>query len=195
MGLKEKKVVLVAGMPGSGKSIVSKVARDMGFGTVCMGDVVREEVEKRGLSLTRDNISKIARELRKREGMQAIAIRVLDRILELLSKGLDLVVVDGVRGYDEVKYFKDNLGRYAKLIVLTVHASPETRFKRLCRRGREDDPRTWEEFLRRDLEELNFGIGEVIALSDILLVNEGLSIKEFRELVESVISSIINKTR
>jgi len=195
MGLEEKKVVLVAGMPGSGKSIVSKVARDMGFGTVCMGDVVREEVEKRGLSLTRDNISKIARELRKREGMQAIAIRVLDRVLELLSKGLDLVVVDGVRGYDEVKYFKDNLGRHAKLIVLTVHASPETRFKRLCRRGREDDPRTWEEFLRRDLEELNFGIGEVIALSDILLVNEGLSIKEFRELVESVISSIINKTR
>ena len=195
MGLKEKKVVLVAGMPGSGKSIISKVARDMGFGTVCMGDVVREEVEKRGLSLTRDNISKIARELRKREGMQAIAIRVLDRVLELLSKGLDLVVVDGVRGYDEVKYFKDNLRRYAKLIVLTVHASPETRFKRLCRRGREDDPRTWEEFLRRDLEELDFGIGDVIALSDILLVNEGLSIKEFRELVESVISSIINKTR
>lgn len=195
MGLEEKKVVLVAGMPGSGKSIVSKVARDMGFGTVCMGDVVREEVEKRGLSLTRDNISKIARELRKREGMQAIAIRVLDRVLELLSKGLDLVVVDGVRGYDEVKYFKDNLGRHAKLIVLTVHASPETRFKRLCRRGREDDPRTWEEFLRRDLEELDFGIGDVIALSDILLVNEGLSIKEFRELVESVISSIINKTR
>lgn len=195
MGLKEKKVVLVAGMPGSGKSIVSKVARDMGFGTVCMGDVVREEVEKRGLSLTRDNISKIARELRKREGMQAIAIRVLDRVLELLSKGLDLVVVDGVRGYDEVKYFKDNLGKHAKLIVLTVHASPETRFKRLRRRGREDDPRTWEEFLRRDLEELDFGIGDVIALSDILLVNEGLSLKEFRELVESVISSIINKTR
>ncbi|RLE65251.1 MAG: dephospho-CoA kinase, partial [Thermoprotei archaeon] len=120
---RKKKVILVTGMPGSGKSIVYDVAKKLGFGTVSMGDVVREEVKKRGLKPTRENMSRVAKELRKKEGMHAIAIRILDEVLRLLSSGIDLVVVDGIRGYEEVEYLRGNLDTHAKLLILTVHAS------------------------------------------------------------------------
>ena len=37
----EKLVVGLAGMPGSGKSLVAETAMKMGFGIVVMGDVIR----------------------------------------------------------------------------------------------------------------------------------------------------------
>lgn len=39
--------ILVAGMPGSGKSIVAEAARELGLPVYTMGDVVREEALKR----------------------------------------------------------------------------------------------------------------------------------------------------
>ena len=47
-----------------------------------------------------------------------------------------------------------------------------SRFERIKTRNREDDTTDYEVFAQRDKNELGFGIGEVIALSDKLIVNE-----------------------
>ena len=44
----DKLVIGLAGMPGSGKSLVVENARALGYAVVVMGDVVRQETIKRG---------------------------------------------------------------------------------------------------------------------------------------------------
>jgi len=63
--------------------------------------------------------------------------------------------------------------------LMAVHSSPRTRFQRLQRRGRADAPGSWEEFLERDLRELSWGLGGLIAVADRMIINEG-TLDEFR---------------
>ncbi len=74
------KVIAFVGMPGAGKTEASNVARQMGIPVVIMGDVIREEAEKRGLPPTDENIGGVASQLRKEEGMDAIARRCIPKI-------------------------------------------------------------------------------------------------------------------
>jgi dephospho-CoA kinase len=62
---------------------------------------------------------------------------------------------------------------FPKFKILAIHASPRTRFRRLLKRNRSDDPKNWEAFIERDERELKVGIGEVIAQADLILMNEG----------------------
>ena len=65
--------------------------------------------------------------------------------------------------------FKENFDNF---IILSIFANPTIRFERLKIRQREDDSQDYEGFEKRDLTELGFGIGDVISLSDKLIVNE-----------------------
>ena len=65
--------------------------------------------------------------------------------------------------------FKEN---FENFIVLSVFSNPTLRFERLKIRQREDDCQDYEGFRKRDETELGFGIGNVISLSDKLLINE-----------------------
>ena len=60
----DKLVIGLAGMPGSGKSVVVDTARELGYDIVVMGDVIRQETAKRGLELTPQNVGKVMLELR-----------------------------------------------------------------------------------------------------------------------------------
>ena len=55
----DKLIVGLAGMPGSGKSIIVKVAKECGYDVVVMGDVIREEAERRCLEPNPENLGKI----------------------------------------------------------------------------------------------------------------------------------------
>ncbi|HUJ78172.1 MAG TPA: AAA family ATPase, partial [Thermoplasmata archaeon] len=44
-------------MPGSGKDELVGVARSMGLATLKMGDLVREEVRRRGLPISNANLA------------------------------------------------------------------------------------------------------------------------------------------
>ena len=45
--VKTMKVIGVTGLPGSGKSVVSRIAKKLDIPIVRMGDVIREEAKKR----------------------------------------------------------------------------------------------------------------------------------------------------
>ncbi|RLG78043.1 MAG: dephospho-CoA kinase [Thermoprotei archaeon] len=160
-------IILVAGLPGSGKSVLTEVARRAGIPVIVMGDIVREELARRRLEFTAQNLLKVAQELRNIYGPEAIAVLTSNKIDSIRSP---FVVVDGVRSLDELNFFKK---KFQKVLLVAIHASPHTRFRRIVQRHREGDPRNWEEFVERDLKELSWGLGNVIALADIMLINEG----------------------
>ena len=162
----DKLVIGLAGMPGSGKSIVVDMAREMGYDIVVMGDVIRQETLKRGLELTPQNVGKVMLELRQESGNYVIAQKCIPKIKEQASPK---VLVDGLRSLFEADIFKEH---FAKFSLIAVHASPQTRFSRLSNRRRSDDPAEWKVFKDRDMRELGVGLGNVIAMAEQLIVND-----------------------
>jgi len=180
--MKRRKIIVVVGMPGAGKGIVSKAATSRGIPVLVCGDVVREETKKRGLAPTPENTGKVMLAIRQEEGPGVVAERLIPRVASL---GAPLVVVEGVRSMAEV----EALRRSHTVVIVAVHASPKARYERLVARGRSDDPKSWEEFLERDARELSVGIGNVIALAQEMLVNEK-SINAMNASSETVLSRV-----
>ena len=175
-----KLLICITGMPGSGKSIIAKAATDLKLPVVNMGDVVREETLKRYGVIKPDLMRKVSADLRREFGNRIIAIRTLEKIKDIDDP---IIVVDGVRSLEEIDVFKS----HGNVVIIAIHASPKTRFERIRRRGRPGDPDNWDDFWRRDLVELSFGIGYVIALADYMIVNEGSieeAYKSAREILE-----------
>ena len=174
------KLIIVTGMPGAGKSEVADVFRKNGHPIIVMGDVIREETRRRGLEANRENTKKIALELREKDGPGAVAKHCIE---EMKKTSADTIVIEGCRSLAEVDVFDD----YAeKVTIVSVHTSPTTRFTRLKDRGRDDAPLEWVSFRERDLREISIGLGGVIAMSDIMLINEG-TIEELQKLSEETL--------
>jgi dephospho-CoA kinase len=181
--MRNKVVIGVAGMPGAGKATVVEVARKLDYGIVVMGDEVREETRRRSLEPTPENVGKVMLQMRQEEGPAAVAKRCIPKIEASRNR---VVVVDGIRSLYEADAFKKYFPRFK---LLAIHASPETRFRRLFRRKRSDDPERWETFLERDWRELRVGLGSVIASADVMIVNEGKRV-ELREEVEGFMENV-----
>jgi dephospho-CoA kinase len=163
----DKLVVGLVGMPGSGKSVVVGTAQEKGYDVVVMGDVVRKETRKRGLELNPKNIGAVMLDLRKKSGAGVIAEKCVPRIERTESSR---VIVDGLRSLNEADVFKAHFPSFS---LIAVHASPRTRFNRLNRRRRSDDPDEWEVFRERDMRELSVGLGNAIAMAEHVIINEG----------------------
>ncbi|MBN1785323.1 MAG: flagellar hook-basal body complex protein FliE [Candidatus Bathyarchaeota archaeon] len=165
--MKDKIIVAVAGMPGSGKAAFRRVLTKMCYHTVTMGDVIREEAKIRNLEPTPENLGTLMLNLRAADGPAAIAKRCIPKLEKATER---IVGVDGIRSLPEVNLFKTH---FPKFVLVALHASPKTRYQRLFRRKRSDDPQDWETFMERDLRELGVGMGDVIATADHMIVNEG----------------------
>lgn len=178
------KVIVTAGMPGCGKDEFVKIAKEKGIPVIRMGDIVREEARKQGLELTDEKVGGLANKERLKLGFDIWAKRTVLHVKE------GTTLIDGCRGDAEVRVFREKFGK--DLVVIAVHSSPKTRFERLTKRGRDDDPKTYEEFLKRDERELGWGIGNVIATADHMMVNEG-SMDEFSTEVRQLFQEILGE--
>lgn len=159
------KVICVTGMPAAGKEEFQIVAGSMGYTIIRMGDVVRDEARRRGLPIVDASVGGMAHDERAKHGAAVWAERTIPRV-----QG-GRVLIDGLRSLAELAVFRNAFGK--RLIIFGIEASPKTRWERVLRRQRPDDPRSWEEFQRRDARELGWGLGEVVAAADIHIVNEG----------------------
>ena len=162
----KKLVIAISGMPGAGKGVASEAAKRLGFEVLVLGDVIREETKRRGLEPTPENVGSVMLQVRRDEGPAVVAKRLVPKVEASNSR---ILIVEGIRSEDEVRELKSRFD----VITVSIHASPKTRFQRLLARGRSDDPKTWDTFYERDNRELNVGLCRVIALADVLLLNEG----------------------
>lgn len=179
-------VIGVTGLPGSGKSIVARVAKTMEINVIRMGDVIRDEAVKRNAE-----IGETAVKLREEYGKYVVAERCVELIKERLNEETAAnelkFIIEGLRSPYEVKIFEKNFKTFK---VIAIHSSPKTRFMRLKRRKRSDDSSNVLEFKKRDDRELKFGIGNVIATSDYMIVNEG-PVWKFKNSIRSILKNEI----
>nr|WP_224425471.1 nucleoside monophosphate kinase [Methanobrevibacter sp. TMH8] len=180
-------VVGISGLPGSGKSLVSKIAKKRSNIVINMGDLVRKEAKKRNT-----DVGETAINLRKEQGEYVLAKLTIEKIknesLKLKDSKNSIFLIEGIRSQFEVKMFKEN---FKDFILISIFSSPSTRFDRLKNRKRDDDSEEYENFLKRDQRELNFGIGNVIASSDFIIINEN-GLDEYKNQIEDLFDNIIN---
>jgi len=179
------KIVAFVGMPASGKGEASKVASGLGMPVVNMGDVIREEVARSSADMSDANTGAIAMKLRDRHGSDVVAVRCTPRIL---SFDASVVVVDGVRSVDEVKYFKGKFGD--DFVLVAVKAFAEQRLERIQKRKRADRIINRDGFLSREERELGWGIKAAIEHADIVIENNG-SIAEFHKKVKQLLEGTL----
>jgi len=189
MGRGGMKIIAFVGAPASGKTEAANVARELGIPVISMGDVIREELKRRGLPLTDENAGKVGDELRQKDGMDAVARRCIPMI-RAASKAADVVVVEGVRGIAEVEAFKREFGD--DFLLVRVEASFPTRYERIKRRGRGDDALSPEEFRRREEREMSWGMAEAMKIADIAVENES-SLEEFKEEIKKLLENITRR--
>lgn len=159
------RIMGVSGLAGSGKSFVSELAAERGAMIISMGDIIREEAKKRG-----ESTGQTAENLRKEHGQYIVAELTIKKIKKIIEDGFDSsIVVEGIRSPHEVELFKES---FSDFIILSIFANQEIRFERIKARQREDDASNFDEFKIREDRELNFGIGDVVSLSDKIIVNE-----------------------
>ena len=175
------RIIIVAGMPGAGKEEFLSVADSMGVPSARMGDAVRDFYSRSSERDAGIGIGEFASAERKRSGKNIWAQRTIERM-----RG-DVFLVDGCRSMDEVRSFRELSG---DVRIVGIHSPPEQRYERLVRRGREDAPGSFDEFNARDSREISWGLAEVIALSDIMIVNAS-SLDEFRSASERILKAMI----
>ncbi len=181
--------LLITGLPGSGKSVVSEVLREFNIPVFIMGEIVFKETEKRYGSINSENVARTAKEIRTELGDEAVAILTLKEIKEKLrGSDREIIAIEGLRSRMEYEYFKRNMG-LIKLIV--VVASQEVRYKRIIERGRKDKERSLFDIFKRDLREISFGLTDLTPLADKVLFNEFKSLEKFRNEVKKEISNIV----
>ena len=171
--------IAFTGLPGSGKSEAVAVAEQQAWTVIRMGDEVRAAARCRGMQPTDDSLGRIADKARRQEGMDVWARRSL-------PDGNGDVVIDGIRNIEEVEFFRVELDDF---VLVAIHASPETRHRRLQERGRSDDSVSLDELQQRDERELGWGIGSVVAMADVVIVNEG-SLEELHDKVTGLIAGM-----
>ena len=174
--LKDTLIVGLTVMPGAGKTTVANYLSEKGIPLLIMGDVVREVAENDGLEPTSDNLAKLMLRLRKRNGPEAVAHLIVNKI-KLMKKEdnqLSVVIVDGVRSMAEVQVLR----LIGSVKLLAIHGSTLTRYTHVRERGRSDVPSNIVEFDKRDKIEMDVGISNAIALADETISNNDISISE-----------------
>ncbi len=174
--------IIVIGLARSGKDTAADIiAEEFGFRKFVFSDFIAEEAKKRGLPATKENLSNIGDELRKKEGMDVFAKRLWEK-----AKGKEKLVLVGPRSKEEVDYIKANC---ENVVVVRINASPNKRFERRSKA----DAQERKAFLQRDEIDIERkGFGKVLEESDFKIENDG-SPEDLREKAVSLVKGILKK--
>ena len=178
-------IIGLTGTISSGKGTVSDYLVSKGFEKYVFSDVIREETKKRGLEQTRENLQKVGDLLRKENHNEGVLAK---KLLEKIKTGK--AIVDGIRNLKEI----GELRKRKDFFLIGVDAELKLRYERLKTRGREGDPKTFEEFKRLDeYENKSLGGGQEInrclEKSDFKIINNR-TMKELKDKIEEILNSI-----
>jgi dCMP deaminase len=137
-------IIGLTGKNASGKGEVAAYLKERGFIFYSLSDVLRAELKKAGKAQTRDNLIWLGNKLRNEFGPSVLADKILDWIEDDRH-----YVIDSFRNPEEVIAFR----RTKEFVLISVEASPQRRFDRIKKRGREGDTKTYKDFLRHEERE------------------------------------------
>ena len=179
-----KVVIGVTSLARAGKdTFADYIVKKYGYKKFNMSDVLKEELIKQGKEPTKNNMSLLGDELRKKFGEDIVMKMLFDRII-----GEKKVVITGIRSLKEIVFIRTKCDYF---FLVAIEANKEIRFSR----RKENDPQTKKEFFARDERDIkNKGLGEVIELADYKIINNG-TLEEFYKNIDKVMEEIESKIK
>lgn len=185
--MKLPEIVGIAGTNASGKDTLGHLrAKLQHANMVSLSDILRRELDKRGLSHERDNLRRLGDEWRTSEGPQVLAKRTIERYnQEKATEGYQGLTVTSIRNAEEARAIQDAGGK-----IIWVDADRKIRYERIRSRnlGRPEDQKTYEEFVAEEETELHPTSGDTLLnmsavreIADITITNEFPSVEAYEE--------------
>ncbi len=182
-------VIGVVGPMASGKGVLVKRFAELGYKPHSLSDQLREAVTRLGLPHDRNILQDLGDFLRRYAGNAALAERAAAAIL---TAGEKLHVIESIRHPDEVRALRQIFAAR----IIAVDATLEQRFRFMNLRGREGDPKTWEEFKVSADRDLGIGqefhgqqVAECLRMADYTIRNNG-SLDEFRHSIDNLFAEL-----
>jgi dephospho-CoA kinase len=168
--MKIKNIVVVVGLPGSGKSTAAKIlAKRMKAAVVHSGDIIRAEIRRRGLPYTPKNDAAIARWFHSgRESL--LTSRAWNVALKKASRK-KTIIFEGFRSPLHIRYLQMLSG--IRPIVIAITAPFTIRAKRELKRGRFGKSQTMSYLRKREMLETKHGVKRLISKADYKIDNSG----------------------
>lgn len=182
-------IIGLTGKNGAGKGEVAEILKKSGFIYHSLSDVIRDEITKRDEAITRERLIEVGNELRHKGGAAVLA----NRILAVLDPEKNYVI-DSIRNPAEVQA----LTHRTDFFFVNVSASQKTRFERTKARKRENDPSTFDEFVRLEKKEetsddpLKQQLNQTIALADYEVSNNS-SLEDLAKRVRTLLKELSKK--
>ncbi|MBI5065648.1 hypothetical protein HZA97_05410 [Candidatus Woesearchaeota archaeon] len=179
-------VIGLTSFNGGGKDVISEYLKQKGFVSFSLSDMLREECRKANVPVTRENLINKGNELRSKHGFGVLGKLAREKV----KKG-EKVVITSFRHPDEVLELKKN----PDFVLVKVLANQKIRFERIKARNREDDPQTFEEFLKLEQKEFDSSephkqkIAQCVEMAELFVINEG-NLEELHEKVEELLNSL-----
>ncbi|MEI6420386.1 MAG: AAA family ATPase [bacterium] len=180
-----KIIIGLVGPIASGKGTVKKYlvekygAQDCRFSTI-----LRDVLNRLSLETSRDNLIKVSTILREQFGQDLLAKVIANDAKHFTG---DLVVIDGVRRMEDVKYLREVPG----FVLVAIDAHPERRHSRLINRNENagDDKKTYEEFVADHSRETEATIPGVMKTADLTIDNSG-TMEELYAQVDKIVADL-----
>ena len=177
------RVLVLCGPPGSGKSVVARVASERGMSILSLGDIVRAEMTSRGLPETPENVGLTALSMREEHGEEVVVERLIPSLTSALEKSD--VLIDGMRQPEEMEHLRQHV---EDVTVVAMSASTGLRMEWLEERGRGEDGGV-PEFAEREEREWGWGLEMLIEQADAIVLNDG-SLEELESRSEMILEAL-----
>jgi len=177
MRVKEK-IIGLTGTNGSGKGVAAEFFMSHGYAYLSLSDLIREELRKQNLEISRNNLIRMGNHLRKKYGADILARRTMKHV-----RGK--TIIDSIRNPQEVEYLQNQ----ENFILLAIDAPPEVRYERVLTRGRDESAQTLEAFIAKEKEEMTDQekgqqLQRCMRMANHLILNEG-TLEEFHRKLEA----------
>lgn len=182
---KEKAIIAIVGLAGSGKSEASKFFEKVKkLPVISFGNIINEYVDKQKLTHDEETHKRIREELRATHGMEAMALLSKNKIEGALMQS-SIGVIDHLQSWEEYLFLK-NVFPKVKIYLLAIIADKKTRYRRISKRGYRSHLYGEE----RDINELSgANKGPAIAFADFFVKNN-YSIEDLHDKLEEVYRTV-----
>ena len=186
-------ILVVVGLPGSGKSTVAEFLRKEDFDVIELGDIWRELLKKAKIPMNDPRATReFTKRLRLEKGKDVYARYAVKKI----KKSMKHVVVMGVRSTYELNYLKKKV---TDIQIIAILSPFNVRFTRMKVRGKPEDPKTLADFTWLNTREKRgfmsakseekHGVSVVMRQADYAISNTGTT-RDLKRNLDNVLSII-----
>lgn len=187
--MSKNKIIALVGMPGSGKGTCADyLAEKLGYPTVHFGNMLYEEIQRRGLDNSKDE-NFVREDMRKVEGKAVFAKHAARKAQQYFKDGQHVVVFDGLYSWSEYRFLDTEFGD--ELTVIAVAAPKHIRRERVLNRADSHRKYTLESLTTREIAEIeDIEKGGPIAYADYTIVNDGAP-EELLKKLDDVLAAVV----